>query len=83
MVGTKSSLHYVGSPYQTSLSEANEKKYLNCLECKLDPVTARYSWVESLKWQIDIGPKYFKVCHLIILDTICTVLGHSAHLTHF
>jgi hypothetical protein len=54
------SLHYVGSPYQTSLSEANEKKYLHCIHCdKSKP--GMFNWREVDRWRIDIGPKYFKV----------------------
>lgn len=60
-----SSLRYVGSPYQTSLSEAGQKKYLYCLSCLPDSNNPnKYSWKETDRWTIDIGRKYFKALAL-------------------
>ena len=60
-----SSLRYVGSPYQTSLSEAGQKKYLYCLSCLPDSKNSnKYSWKETDRWTIDIGRKYFKALAL-------------------
>lgn len=55
---------YVGSPYQTSLSEAGEKKYLYCL--RREPQNGmeqnvKCLWKEKDRWPIDIGRKYIKV----------------------
>ena len=52
-------LRYVGSPYQTSLSEADQVKYLYCLQSPLDNDGSR--WKEVEKWPITIGRRYMKV----------------------
>jgi hypothetical protein len=54
------SLRYVGSPYQTSLSEAGQTKYLYELTCN-KVSNAQWEWYESERWPIDVGKKYFKV----------------------
>jgi len=60
-----SSLRYVGSPYQTSLSEAGQKKYLYCLSCTPDSAKPnQYKWKETERWTIDVGRKYFKALAL-------------------
>ena len=68
-------LRYVGSPYQTSLSEAGQEKFLYCMDMEsislpttnnsiIDSNSSRrlsYSWKETERWELDIGKKYFKV----------------------
>ena len=61
-----SSLRYLGSPYQTSLSEAGQKKFLYCLSATPntrfpDPLVTRKQWSEEKRWELDVGRKYFKV----------------------
>ncbi len=73
-----SSLRYVGSPYQTSLSEAGQDKFLYCLSCL--PVSStpgrdidvashaaenRYEWKEVERWVLNVGKKYFKVFYCL------------------
>ena len=63
----QSSLRYVGSPYQTSLSEAGQVKYLyemtsEQIESPLSESTRmNRKWLESERWEIDLGKKYYKV----------------------
>lgn len=60
-----SQLRYVGSPYQTSLSEAGQVKYLYDMSC--EPIEGssndsnQRTWQEKERWAIDVGKKYFKV----------------------
>ena len=59
-----SRLRYVGSPYQTSLSEAGQEKYLYCMSVTTylgASGKVRRQWTEEERWPIDIGKKYFKV----------------------
>ena len=65
-----SSLRYVGSPYQTSLSEAGQAKFLYCLGSTQSPtpsingvnkIDTKVYWKEMERWKIDVGKKYFKV----------------------
>ena len=51
---------YVGSPYQTSLSEAGQVKYLYCMSSKKSENNS-FLWKEEDRWPIDIGKKYYKV----------------------
>lgn len=68
-----STLRYVGSPYQTSLSEAGQLKYFYNLgatpilqisnsEAQISTLI-QYSrnWHEEERWPISFGRKYFKV----------------------
>ena len=65
-------IRYVGSPYQTSLSEAGQEKYLYCMNSKtgLDDdnsndngllSSSNYFWREESRWPLDVGRKYFRV----------------------
>ena len=65
-------IRYVGSPYQTSLSEAGQEKYLYCMNSKtgLDHdnsndngllSSSNYFWREESRWPLDVGRKYFRV----------------------
>lgn len=64
-----SKVRYVGSPYQTSLSEAGQEKYLYCMECTLVESQAgtphqekqQYEWKEVERWPLNVGKKYWKV----------------------
>lgn len=70
-----SRLRYVGSPYQTSLSEAGQAKYLYCMgsipsqneifsggDPNVDKlINQRRQWYEEERWEIDVGRKYFKL----------------------
>ena len=50
MAMSKSSLRYLGSPYQTSLSEAGQEKYLYCMATSSAGVGAESTareWVEE------------------------------------
>ena len=64
MTKGRSSIRYVGSPYQTSLSEASQDKFLYCMECVFDPAKNSYQWREAERWTIDVGKKYFKALSL-------------------
>lgn len=48
-----SKIRYVGSPYQTSLAEAAQSKYLLL-------VNAQKGWVDTETIAIDVGPRYHK-----------------------
>lgn len=53
---------YVGSPYQTSLSEADQAKYL--YEVSLlppEPGHERRNWKETSRWPLLVGKRYYKV----------------------
>lgn len=53
---------YVGSPYQTSLSEADQIKYLYEVSLLDRDSNARaHKWKETDRWPIQIGKRYFKV----------------------
>ena len=65
-------IRYVGSPYQTSLSEAGQEKYLYCMNSRtgLDDdnsndngllSSSNYFWREESRWPLDVGRKYFRV----------------------
>ena len=63
-----SKVRYVGSPYQTSLSEAHQQKFLYCLRNDVaapgaggGSSTCLYSWVEEERIPFNVGKKYFKV----------------------
>lgn len=68
-----STLRYVGSPYQTSLSEAGQIKYFYNMASapflhdssndKRNSTFLQYSrnWREAERWPISFGRKYFKV----------------------
>lgn len=75
MTKNNSSLRYVGSPYQTSLSEAGQDKFLYCMS--VNPLagsaatdnsssdsasnsTSKLIWKEDKRWVINIGKKYIK-----------------------
>ena len=65
----QSSLRYVGSPYQTSLSEAGQDKFLYCLSCSPLETNSKgqassYRWKEEERWTLNIGKKYFKALSL-------------------
>ena len=64
MTKGRSSIRYVGSPYQTSLSEASQDKFLYCMECEFDASRNTYQWREAERWTIDVGKKYFKALSL-------------------
>eukprot|EP01041_Mallomonas_annulata_P000110 gene110-158_t len=49
-----SSLRYIGSPYQTSLSEAGQTKFIYCV------TNSNNVWKEEKRWPFEIGRKYFK-----------------------
>eukprot|EP01036_Dinobryon_divergens_P023323 gene23323-31654_t len=55
-------LRYVGSPYQTSLSEAGQEKYLYCMA--IHTSQNQMTWKEEERWPIDIGRKYIKATSL-------------------
>ena len=50
---------YVGSPYQTSLSEADQVKYLYNME--VQEGVGKKKWKEIERWPIQVGKKYMKV----------------------
>jgi hypothetical protein len=66
-------VRYVGSPYQTSLSEAGQTKFLYCMSYlpSNDTVNESFSdgphakdrlvWKEEQRVPIHVGMKYFKV----------------------
>eukprot|EP00981_Chlorochromonas_danica_P004003 scaffold760_cov178-Ochromonas_danica.AAC.5 len=60
-------LRYVGSPYQTSLSEADQEKYLYQLSLEKQKQTTDSEekklkiWKESHRWPITFGRRYFKL----------------------
>jgi len=58
-------LRYVGSPYQTSLSEAGQEKYLYCMKVDISVGLEAAKWMEEERWCIDIGKKYIKVQKII------------------
>ena len=58
MTKNNSSLRYVGSPYQTSLSEAGQDKFLYLMSSG-EAGAAR--WAEARRWTISIGKKFIKV----------------------
>ena len=76
----ESKLRYVGSPYQTSLSEAGQVKYLyNMKNVINNNITNSNSslnnqsnknmiWYEEERWELSVGKKFYKVvmCHLFI-----------------
>lgn len=57
-------LQYVGSPYQTSLSEAGQEKYLYLMNCDKEAGSEKLLWKRETKWPIHLqtAKKYFKVC---------------------
>ena len=55
MTKSGASLRYVGSPYQTSLSEAGQDKFLYCMSND-----GAADWKEEERWVLDVGRKYFK-----------------------
>ena len=59
---SRSSLRYLGSPYQTSLSEAGQKKYLYCLSSKVNSQNdvSERTWSEEERFEIEVGRKYFR-----------------------
>ena len=57
-------IRYIGSPYQTTLSEAGQIKYLYCMDSKYGNKDS-YEWKEVERWPIDIGRKYFKVSDIL------------------
>ena len=72
----RSSLRYVGSPYQTSLSEAGQDKFLYCMQTKTS-TESRVSSTSSTNhspvvtwseyeppWRLDIGRKHYKALSL-------------------
>lgn len=63
MTKNLSTLRYVGSPYQTSLSEAGQDKFLYCMSVAKvadSSGNSRLVWSEESRWTIDIGKKYIK-----------------------
>ena len=65
-------IRYVGSPYQTSLSEAGQEKYLYCMNSRTGLnddssndnghlSSSNYFWREESRWPLDVGRKYFRV----------------------
>jgi DNA repair exonuclease SbcCD ATPase subunit len=55
---------YVGSPYQTSLSEADQQKYLYWMNVEKDPSDLGYKWKEKERLPINFGRKYYKMTSL-------------------
>lgn len=67
MTKSGASLRYVGSPYQTSLSEAGQDKFLYTMSCVPSAAAdaagqgeRRLVWKEDERWVLDVGKKYFK-----------------------
>jgi DNA repair exonuclease SbcCD ATPase subunit len=63
MTKSGASLRYVGSPYQTSLSEAGQDKFLYTMSCVPSAAgqgESRLEWKEDERWVLDVGKKYFK-----------------------
>jgi DNA repair exonuclease SbcCD ATPase subunit/DNA repair exonuclease SbcCD nuclease subunit len=59
---SQQSLRYVGSPYQTSLSEADQIKYLYEVSLLDRDSNARaHKWKETDRWPVQIGKRYFKI----------------------
>ena len=56
----ESCLRYLGSPYQTSLSEAGQQKFLYCLSAFSSSFPKKRFWVEEERWPIDVGRKFYK-----------------------
>ena len=56
------SLRYLGSPYQTSLSEAGQEKYLYCLSSNESRSNATHyrTWLEEDRFAIEVGKKYYR-----------------------
>lgn len=56
-------LRYVGSPYQTSLSEADQAKFLYLLSSRRESTDpqSRHVWKEEEHWPMSFGRKYFRV----------------------
>ena len=70
MTKGRSSLRYVGSPYQTSLSEAGQEKFLYTMAYTpaessfFGSSSAAPVWKEQERWALDVGKKYFKAVNV-------------------
>lgn len=61
----------MGSPYQTSLSEAGQEKFLYCMNSRTGVTSSAdadstsgpgsFSWSEDSRWVLDVGKKYYRV----------------------
>ena len=72
---------YVGSPYQTSLSEAGQEKFLYCMNSRtgitnsdISPDSSigpsSYNWSEDSRWVLNVGKKYFKVFSIFLFGIL-------------
>jgi DNA repair exonuclease SbcCD nuclease subunit len=56
------SITYIGSPYQVSLSEAGQaKRFLLLSRCKTNEQKGGRTWAEKSSVPVDVGRRYFRV----------------------
>jgi hypothetical protein len=77
VAGEKRSITYLGSPYQVSLSEAYQDKYLYSFTSSPDS-NGNCMWKEESKWKINCGKKHYMVCVIpnTYIFTYCNCLSH-------
>ncbi|RYH21299.1 hypothetical protein EON65_20980 [archaeon] len=72
------SIRYVGSPYQTSLSESDQQKLLYLLSSAPgDAGSPHRQWKELDRWPIDFGRKYYRVSAHSTGLCICPCTYHA------